>query len=275
MKEQMAHWSSRDGAGLHRPNPARIYDYALGGFANFAPDRAAFDALVAAHPDARLAPHANRAFLRRVVAFLAAQGIDRFLDVGSGLPTVGNVHEIAQRINPQARVVYVDNDHVAAGYSRDLLAREEAAHVTVVEADLCVPTAILSHQATQQLLANGRPVALLLLAVLPFVPDDDEARRVVRALTAALPVGSYLAISHGTADAMLSETLVQFLHLYEQTTHPLGFRPRAMIEDFFTGFELVPPGLVFVPAWRPDDPHAPFHDQPEQASIVGAVGRKL
>ncbi len=274
MDEQHEQWYNQDDEGLYRPNPARIYDYALGGYANFAADRAAFEALVDVYPDAQRAPQANRAFLRRAVTFLAREGIDRFLDVGSGLPTVGNVHEVAQRVNPKACVVYADNDPVATGYGRDLLTREGAAHVTVIEADLRDPAAILSQRATQRLLAAGRPVALLLLAVVPFVPDDDEAHRAVRQLTAALPAGSYLALSHGTADGIPSDTLAQFVRLYERTTSPLGFRPRATIESFFAGFTLVPPGLVFVPAWRPDDPHAPFHDEPERAAIVGAVGRK-
>lgn len=273
-RQEHGHGSNQDDDGLSRPNPARIYDYALGGFANFAADRAAFDALVDVYPDARLAPRANRAFLRRVVTFLAEEGIDRFLDVGSGLPTTGNVHEVVQRVNPKAGVVYVDNDPVAAGYGRDLLAREDAAHVAVIEADLRDPATILSQRATRRLLADGRPVALLLLAVLPFVPDDDEARWAVRELTAVLPAGSYLVVSHGTYEGVPEGTLAQFTRLYERTTRPLGFRPRATIESFFSGFEMVEPGLVFVPAWRPDDTRVPFHDEPERAAIVGAVGRK-
>jgi hypothetical protein len=262
-------------ADLSRPNPARIYDYALGGFANFVADRAAFEALVDTYPDAQHAPRANRAFLRRAVTFLARQGIDRFLDIGSGLPTAGNAHEAAQRVNPKARVVYVDNDPVAVDYSQDILAREGPDRVAAIEADLRDPAAILSHRETRRLLAGRRPVALLLAAVLPFLPDDDEARHAVRTLTAALPAGSYLVITHGTYDGVPAGTLAQFTRLYERTTSPLVFRPRAMIEGFFDGFELVEPGLVFVPAWRPDDPRAPFHDEPERAAIVGAVGRKL
>ncbi len=150
--------SHRDGAPralpsrndtLDRPNPARIYDYALGGRANFAADRAAFDALATVYPDSALAARANRAFLRRAVTFLAQQGIDQFLDVGSGLPTAGNVHEVARAVNPTARVVYVDNDPVAVRYSRQLLADEKVSGVTAIEADLRDPAAILAHPRTR------------------------------------------------------------------------------------------------------------------------------
>ncbi len=266
--------ASRDDNEVNRPNVARIYDAALGGFANFVADRAALDALLDAYPDTLLAARANRAFLRRAVAFLAAQGIDRFLDVGSGLPTVGNVHEVARRVNPKARVVYVDNDPVAVRYSRELLEEEAVSGVAAIEADLRDPAAILSRPAVRRLLAARRPLALLLLAVLPLIPDDDAARRVVRQLTAALPTGSYLAISHATLEGGEAQALAQFVRQYEARTSPVAFRPRATIEDFFAGCELVPPGLVFLPAWRPDGAHDPLRDEPERAASVGAVGRK-
>ncbi len=266
--------TARDDNGLERPNVARIYDAALGGHANFVADRAALDALLDAYPDTRRAAQANRAFLRRAVAFLTGQGIDRFLDVGSGLPTVGNVHEVAQRANPTARVVYVDNDPVAVRYSRELLEEEGASGVTAVEADLRDPTAILARPEVRRLLAARRPLALLLLAVLPLIPDDDEARRAVGQLTAALPSGSYLAISHATREGGAAEALVQFARQYEVRTSPVAFRPRATIEGFFAGCALVPPGLVFVPAWHPDSAHDILVDEPERAAAVAGVGRK-
>jgi len=264
-----------DAAELSRPNPARIYDYALGGSANFAADRAAFEALVDTYPDAAHAPRANRAFLRRAVTFLAQQGVERFIDVGSGLPTAGNVHAVAQGVNPRARVVYVDNDPVAVHYSAHILEDEGPAGVAVIAADLRDPAAILAHEEVRRLLRARRPIALLLVAVLPFLPDDAAVLDVVRRLTAALPRGSYLVISHGTYDRVPSDALAPFTRLYERTTSPLGFRPLALIERFFDGFALVEPGLVFVPAWRPDDRHAPFYDEPERAAIVGGVGRKV
>ncbi len=260
---------------LDRPNPARIYDYALGGDANFTADRAAFDALSAVYPDTALVARANRAFLRRAVAYLARQGIDQFLDVGSGLPTAGNVHEVAQGINPTARIVYVDNDPVAVRYSRQLLDRDKVPHAAAIEADLRDPTAILTHPRARRLLDLERPVALLLMTVLHFIPDDDEAHRALHGLTTAVRPGSYLAIAHGTYDGASPETLALFAHLYEETTHPVGFRPGAAVEDFFAGFELVEPGLVFAPAWRPNNPDEPLHDEPERAMNWVGMGRKL
>jgi len=262
------------GTDLDRPNPARIYDYALGGRANFAADRAAFDAFAAVYPDNALAARSNRAFLRRAVAYLARQGIDQFLDVGSGLPTGGNVHEVARGINPHARVVYVDNDPVAVRFSRQLLAEEQVSGVAAIEADLRDPAAILAHPRTRALLDLSRPVGLLLVAVLHFIPDDDEARRAVRELTAAVPPGSYLAIAHGTLEGA-SEGFARLARLYEDTAHPLVFRPRAAVEGFFAGFDLVEPGLVYAPAWRPDDADDPLRDEPGRAVNWAGVGRKL
>ncbi len=259
---------------LERPNPARIYDYALGGDANFTADRATFDALSAVYPDSALVARANRAFRRRAVTFLAQAGVDQFLDIGAGLPTVGNVHTLAQAINPEARVVYVDNDPVAVRYSRQLLDRDGVPHAAAVEADLRAPTAILAHPRARRLLDLSRPVALILAAVLHFIPDDDAALGAVRDLTAALSAGSYMVISHGTYDGASSDTLAQLARLYEETTHPLGLRPRATVEDFFAGFALVEPGLVFAPAWRPDGSPSPFTNEPERAAILAGVGRK-
>jgi len=262
------------GADLDRPNPARIYDYALGGRANFAADRAAFDALAAVYPDTALAARANRAFLRRAVAFLASQGIDQFLDVGSGLPTAGNVHEVARAVNPAARVVYVDNDPVAVRFSRQLLAEEKIPGVAAIEADLRDPAAILAHPRTRALLDLDRPVALLLMTVLHFISDDDEARQGLRELTEAVSPSSYLAITHATLEGA-PEAFARCAQLYEETTRPLGLRPRAAVESFFAGFALVEPGLVYVPAWQPDGTDDPLRDEPERASNWAGVGRKL
>ncbi len=259
---------------LERPNPARIYDYALGGDANFTADRAAFDALSAVCPDIAPAARANRAFLRRAVTFLAQAGVDQFLDIGAGLPTVGNVHTLAQAISPEARVVYVDNDPVAVRYSRQLLDRDKVPHAAAIEADLRDPAAILAHPRARRLLDLSRPIALILAAVLHFIPDDDAALGAVRDLTAALPVGSYMVISHATYDGASPETLAQFTRLYEASTHPLGFRSRAQLAPFFDGFELVSPGIVFTPAWRPDGSPSPFTAEPERAAVLAGVGRK-
>ncbi len=263
------------GTDLDRPNPARIYDYALGGDANFTADRAAFDALRAIYPDTALAARANRAFLRRAVIFLAQAGIDQFLDIGAGLPTVGNVHTLAQAMNPEARVVYVDNDPVAVRYSRQLLDRDKVPHAAAIEADLRDSAAILAHPRARRLLDRSRPLALILAAVLHFIPDDDEALGAVRDLTAALSAGSYLVISHGTYDGASPETLAQVARLYAATTHPLGFRSRAQVASFFDGFEVIAPGIVFTPAWHPDGSPSPLTDEPERAAVLAGVGRKL
>jgi len=260
---------------LERPNPARIYDYALGGDANFTADRAAFDALSAVYPDTALGARANRAFLRRAVTFLAQAGIDQFLDIGSGLPTVDNVHTLAQAINPLACVVYVDNDPVAVRYSRQLLDRDKVPHAAAIEADLRDPATILAHPRARRLLDLSRPVALILAAVLHFIPDYDAALGAVRDLTAALPVGSYMVISHVTDDGASPETLAQLTRLYTATTHPLGMRSRAQLGRFFDGFEVIEPGIVFTPTWRPDGSPSPFTDEPERAAVLAGVGRKL
>ncbi len=260
---------------LSKPNIARIYDYAIGGYSNFAADRAATDAFVAVNPDGLLGARANRAFLRRAVAFCAQQGIDQFLDIGSGLPTVGNVHEVVQGIIPTAHVVYVDNDSVAVRYSQQILAEDNVSGVAAIEADLRDPTAILAHPRARRLLDRSRPIALILAAVLHFIPDDDAALGAVRDLTAALPAGSYMVISHATYDGASAETLAQLARLYTETTHPLGMRSRAQLAPFFDGFEIIAPGIVFTPAWHPDGSPSPFTNEPERAAVLAGVGRKL
>jgi len=228
------------------------------------------------YPDSALVARANRAFRRRAVTFLAQQGIDQFLDVGAGLPTAGNVHTLAQTINPEARVVYVDTDPVAVRYSRQLLDRDNVPHAAAIEADLRDPAAILAHPRARALLDLARPVGLLLVAVLHFIPDDEEARRAVQELTAAVPPGSYLAIAHGTLEGA-SEGYARLVRLYEDTARPLNFRPRAAVEGFFAGVELVEPGLVLAPVWRPEPDGAgdPLRDEPGRAPNWAGVGRRL
>ncbi len=262
---------------LDRPNVARIYDYLLGGEQNFTADRAAAEHVLDNYPDAALAARANRAFLRRAVAFLAGQGIDQFLDIGSGLPTVGNVHEVARRINPRARVVYVDNDPVAVRYSRELLAEgqeeEGARTVAVIEADLRDPASILDHPTTRHLLDRRRPLGLLLVAVLHFIPDDDAARRAVRAFREALAPGSYVVISHATLDGLPADTIARFEAIYRRSTNPTIARPRARIEALFEGLDVVEPGIVLTLLWHPDAARDPLVDEPGRAAVLAGVGR--
>jgi len=247
------------GAELDRPNAARIYDYLLGGDQNFTADRAAAEHVLDNYPDAALAARANRAFLRRAVTALAQEGIDQFLDIGSGLPTVGNVHEVARGINPKAGVVYVDNDPVAVRYSREILAEEGEGGRTVaaIEADLRDPAAILDHPVTRRLLDVRRPLGLLLVAVLHFVPDDDEAWRAMRTFREILVPGSYVVISHATLDGLPADVIARFEAIYRRSTTPTIARPRARIEALFEGLGVVEPGIVPTPRWRPDAALAP------------------
>jgi SAM-dependent methyltransferase len=255
-----------------KPNAARIYDYLLGGFHNFEIDRQAAKYLLEFYPDARLGSQACRAFLRRVVNFLTEQGIGQFLDIGSGLPTVGNVHETAQRANPAARVVYVDIDPVAVAHARALL--KDNPNATAIRADARWPEKILNDPEVKGLLDFSQPVGVLLLLILHAITDDEEAYRAVRVLHDALAPGSYMAISHGTYDNVPPELVKKSEELTARTPTPSRHRSRAEIRRFFEGLEVVEPGLVYMPLWRPEEPDDLFLDQPERPMIFCGVGRK-
>jgi hypothetical protein len=255
---------------LNKPSVARMYDYFLGGYHNFAIDRAAAQQVIAIYPDVRLMARTNRAFLRRTVTFLVEQGIDQFLDLGSGIPTVGNVHEVAQELNPNARVVYVDIDPVAARHSEAIL--QGNGSVGVIQADVRDPEYILNHPTTRRLLDFGKPIGLLLFALLHFVPDEEQARRLLRTLREVAAPSSYLALSHVTYEGPPTEAVEQAKMVYAHSTNPIIFRSRARIESFFEGFELVEPGLVYVPLWRPENPDAV--SEPERTAFFAGVGRK-
>lgn len=257
---------------LGRPSAARIYDYLLGGFHNFEGDRAAARKITEALPEMPLYMRANRAFLRRVVRFLTAQGIDQFLDLGSGIPTVGNVHEVAQQANPLARVVYVDNEPIAVTHSRTIL--QDNANATVIQADLHELEVILGHPETQRLLDLNKPTAVLFLSVLLFVTDDEEAYRAVRAVRDALMPSSYIAISHPTDDATPPEQGEQAKRLYSAMGAPVNVRSYKEVERFFDGLELVEPGLVYIPLWRPEGSDDLFLENPELSGYYAGVGRK-
>jgi SAM-dependent methyltransferase len=259
-------------ADLERPSAARIYDYLLGGFYNFDVDRAAAQKITEVLPDMPLFMQANRAFLRRAVRFLTGQGIDQFLDLGSGIPTVGNVHEIAQKANPSARVVYVDNEPVAVTHSRTIL--QGNPNATVIQADMRRPEVILGHPETQRLLDFNKPTAVLFLSVLLFVTDDEEAYRVVRSVRDALVPGSYLAISHPTDDETPPEQAETAKRLYAAIGSPVNVRSHNLVKKFFEGLELVEPGLVYAPLWRPEGPDDLFLKHPELSGYYAGVGRK-
>lgn len=253
------------------PSAARIYDYLLGGFYNFEVDRAVAQKITEALPDMPLFMRANRAFLRRVVRFLAEQGIDQFLDLGSGIPTVGNVHEVAQQANPSACVVYVDNEPVAVNHSRTIL--EGNSKATVIQADIRQPEVILGHPETRRLLDFNRPTAVLLLSVLLFLADE-EAYRAVRYVRDALVPDSYIAISHPTDDKTPPEQTERAKKLYAAIGAPVRVRSYNEVERFFDGLELIEPGLVHIPLWRPEGPDDLFLRNPELSGYYAGVGRK-
>lgn len=247
---------------------ARIYDYLLGGHENFAADRIAGLRVIEAAPEAPILAKENRKFLGRTVRFLAGQaGIGQFLDLGTGLPTSGNVHQVAQQVNPRAKVVYVDNDPMVLAHSRALKTGENTA---VIQADMRAPDTILNHADTQRLIDVERPLAILFVAVLHFIPDTDHPRDLVtRFLDAATP-GSYLVVSHVTTDPS-PQTAEKVRSVYASTTNQAAPRPRGGVLAFFDGLDLIEPGLLPVSQWRPD---APIRDDPAKGWILGGVGCK-
>jgi SAM-dependent methyltransferase len=251
-----------------RPSVARMYDYYLGGSHNFAVDREAARQVIAVVPETPLIARANRAFLRRAVRFLMDSGVRQFLDIGSGIPTVGNVHEIAQRYDPAVRVAYVDLDPVAVAHSREILAGN---HLTaVIQEDLRRPERILDHPDVRKLLDFGRPVAVMMLAVLHFVSDADDPAGILATVRAALAPGSYLAVSQVSAEGR-EDDVDPIQSVYRKADNSLYPRTRAELAGLLDGFDVVPPGVVWVPEWRPE---APDHPAAADRSVyVCGVGR--
>lgn len=235
-------------ADFERPSQARIYDYLLGGSHNFAVDREAARVLISMVPDVPLIAHANRAFLRRAVRFLVAAGIRQFLDLGSGVPTAGNVHEVARQVAPDARVVYVDVDPVAVTEGQQIMAGDE--QTVVLQEDARRPERIVGHPAVRGLLDFDRPIGVVLASLLHFIPDADDPYAVVAALRDAVAPGSYLAVSHITATGQ-PRVAAKVAAADQQALFAIP-RPPAALDGFFAGFELVAPGLVPVERWRPD-----------------------
>lgn len=246
------------GVDLEHANAARIYDYFLGGAHNFAVDRAVAAQVAAGHPEFTAVIHANRAFLGRVVEWCLAQGLDQFLDLGSGVPTVGNVHEIARRRHPEARVAYVDFEPVAVAHAQELLADIEQA--TITHADLRDPARVLAAPGVAGLLDFARPVAVLAVAVLHFI-DTDLAALLERYRQVLVP-GSVIAVSHASADhddPQVATRARAAAAAYATSATPLTLRDRSQIRAMLDGLALVSPGLVDVRDWphpRPEDPGA-------------------
>lgn len=232
-----------------RPHSARIYDYWLGGKDNYAPDRAAAEYAIRAAPDIPAAARENRAFLRRAVDLCAREGVRQFIDIGAGLPTRGNVHEIAQATAPGSRVVYVDNDPIVLAHGRALLADNSS--TTVINADLRAADRLLDHPELLELVDYREPVAVLMLAVLHFV-DDDRAAAAVEAVRERTVPGSYLVVSHST-DEGHPERAAEVAKAWKDTRTGITPRGRTRVREFFDmGFELLEPGVVHVPEWRPE-----------------------
>ena len=253
------------------PHPARIYDALLGGKDNYAADRQAVRQLLQAAPEARDSARANRAFLQRAVRFLAGEaGIRQIIDIGTGIPAAGNVHEVAGQVAPGTRVAYVDNDPIVHVHANALLTG--GGTTSIVLADLRAPEAILAHPKVRALIDFSQPVALLLVAILHFITGEENPDRILAVFRDALPAGSYLALSHATAD-FRPVAAQHAAAVYDQATSPVTLRTRAQVAAFFDGWDLVEPGLVQVPRWRPDGKR-PRQKNLDRIWVYGGVARK-
>ncbi|HEY0718154.1 MAG TPA: SAM-dependent methyltransferase [Streptosporangiaceae bacterium] len=251
---------------------ARIYDYILGGKDNFAADRQAAARALAANPNLASGMRENRALMRRMTAFLAAEaGVRQFLDIGTGLPTSPNMHEIAQSFRPDSRILYVDNDPIVLTHARALLTSNAEGSTAYIHADLRQPEKILADPRLVETLDLSEPVALMMFGVLHFIPDEDDPYGIVTRLLTALPSGSYLAAQHPTRDFYADGVGAQ--GSYRNAGIPFQYRSRADFERFLTGLELVPPGLVPMVEWRAENEPEP-RPSAAKAGAYAALGRK-
>ncbi|MFI7600751.1 SAM-dependent methyltransferase [Actinoplanes sp. NPDC049681] len=249
-------------------HPARRYNYWLGGKDNFKADRESADAVEALYPYVRITAQQNRLFLQRIVRYLVKEaGIRQLLDIGTGLPTADNTHEVAQGIDPTTRIVYVDNDPLVLVHARALLVSDPRGRTAYLQADLREPERILAHAELTGTLNLDEPVGLLLIAVLHFIPDAEQAYGIVRTLMDGLAPGSYLALSHGTGDFLPPGTA----DALRMKNFDFSLRSRGQIERFFDGYELVPPGVAVISRWRNTAEDAP---PPEQVGGYGGLARK-
>ena len=255
-------WIPTDEVDTGRPSIARIYDFYLGGTHNLPVDREAARQVAETMPELAEIMRVNRAFLRRGVKHLVGAGIRNFLDLGSGIPTVGNVHEIAQAVDPTSRVVYVDNDPVAVSHSREILNGNDRA--MAVLADLRDPAAVLGDPEVDRLLllGLGEPLAVLMSAVLHFVPDDDQAAALVAAYRDALPSGSYLMVSHASRRVRASQHVADAVDQYSRAVAPMKLRSLEDVARLLDGFEIVDPGVVYCAQWLPDPEDGPVPADP-------------
>lgn len=259
-----------DEIDLSRPSAARVYDYYLGGAHNFAVDREMAQQAIRLWPELPVIMQANRAFLRRAVRYCVSAGVRQFLDLGSGIPTAGNVHEVARAVDPGTRVVYVDRDPVAVTYSRSILGDDR--QTTVVKADLRAPDALMARPEVTSLLDFDQPIAVMMVAVLHFVPDSDDPAGIIAGYREAMAPGSFLVVSHASDEAQ-PEKVEEHRELYRRTSTPMTMRTREQVTALFEGFDVVDPGVVFLPLWRPESPDD-VDEHPERFTGLAAVGRK-
>lgn len=249
------------------PSAARMYDYFLGGKDNYRTDREAADKVIVAYPETRRLALANRRFLTRAVWYLAEHGVRQFIDLGSGLPTSPNVHEVARQARPDARVVYVDSDPVVASHGRAMC--DTASGIAFAEHDIRHPMDILGDSELTRLLDLSLPVAVLVVSVLHFMPDTDRPEEILAAFRSAMAPGSYLALSHATSDGADQHVLSEIANVYKASSVQAVPRTSADIHKYFTGFDLIEPGLVDVSQWRPDTSF-----RPTKIRFLAGVGRK-
>lgn len=272
MADDDAGWIPRD-VDFFKASPSRVYDYLLGGGCNFAVDREWAEQAIERMPWIRAAARSNRAFLRRAVRYCAQEGARQFLDLGSGIPTANSVHQMAQQIAPDCRVVYVDNEKVAVAHSQLLLA--DVKNAGIINEDMCHVDAVLDHEITKGLLDLSRPVVMIMAASLYYIPDSDLAAKTARSYLAALAPGSFFVLSHATLgrherDAM---RLSNVLEMTKTLTSSATARSPEWIAGLLDGLELADPGLVYTAQWRPEGPPA-TEESPWQAAMLAAVGRK-
>ncbi|GAA1274245.1 SAM-dependent methyltransferase [Kitasatospora nipponensis] len=258
---------------LHRAHSARMYDYYLGGTTNFAADREAAGQVIAVFPWAETAARVNRGFVHRSTRMLAAAGLRQFLDVGTGIPTSPNLHEVAQRIAPDARVVYADNDPIVLAHAQALLRSTAQGRTAYVQADVTDPDSVLAAPGVRETIDLAQPVALSLNALLHFVPDERDAHGLVERFKAALAPGSALVLSHGSRDFAPAEA-ERITQVYAAAGTAVQMRTREEIARFFEGWEPVEPGLVATHRWRPEGGSPDPGVADAHASAYAAVARK-
>jgi len=251
-------------------HPARMYDYYLGGKDNYQVDRDAAEEVLAVLPEGRDMARANRAFLGRAVRYLARHGVRQFLDIGTGIPGPDNTNDVAHALQPEARVVYVDNDPIVLTHASALLARHDPKYTTVIRADLRDPDSIIKHPGAREVLDFSQPIGVLLVAVLHFIKHAERPHEIVQQLKQVMVPGSYLVVSHGTGDFDVERSNAAVAG-YNQASAPFVLRSRQEITRFFDGLELIEPGVVQIPWWQPD---GEVSDDSEQIWLYGGIGYK-